>query len=270
MKKLILFTLIALIALFAACVGPSGKGIRIEVKVSSPLKSNQETVLMVNLFNNGDASAKNIEVELSGLSDRWLVDGKTFEGTSIKEIDEIPFLKGKEMKGPLIQWNLKAPSRETSFDYNYQIKVRYNYETNYEGVIKVVSASYFTKKNEKGKVEGNVNSRAPVIIEIVAPEENEELISTGTSVLVKVVVKNVGGGEIVNDKVKIEETRKIECQSDEILFERKEGKQAKEAEIYCNLQVEGLDYETVEPVIKLNYRYEISKEGKIRVEPLPT
>jgi|GEM_PF-5295324 len=270
MKKFIIFTLIALIALFAACVEPAGRGIRIEVKVNSPLKSNQETVLMVILFNNGDAPAKNIQVELSGLSDRWLVDGKPFEGTAIKEVDEIPFLKEKEMKGPLIQWNLKAPSRETSFDYSYKIKVRYDYETSYEGVIKVVSASYFTEKNEKGAVKGNVNSRAPVTIEILAPEENKELISRGTSVLVKVVVKNVGGGEIVNDRVKVEESRKIRCQTNEILFERKEGKQAKVAEIYCNLQVEGLDYETVEPVMKISYRYEILKEGKIRVEPLLT
>ena len=222
MKKLFIFVLIALLAFFAACVGPSGKGIRVEVKVNSPLRSNQETVLMVNLFNGGDATAKNIEVELSGLSDRWLVDGKSFEGTSIKEIDEILSLKGKEVKGPLIQWSLKAPLRETPFDYSYKIKVRYDYTTDYEGVVKVVSPSYFTKKNEKGGVKGNVNSRAPVIIEIVA------------------------------------------------LFERKEGKQAKEAEIYCNLKVKGLDYETVEPIMKISYRYEISQEGKIRVEPLPT
>ena len=270
MKKLFIFVLIALLAFFAACVGPSGKGIRVEVKVNSPLRSNQETVLMVNLFNGGDATAKNIEVELSGLSDRWLVDGKSFEGTSIKEIDEILSLKGKEVKGPLIQWSLKAPLRETPFDYNYKIKVRYDYTTDYEGVVKVVSPSYFTKKNEKGGVKGNVNSRAPVIIEIVAPEENKELISSGTSVVVKVVVKNVGKGEIVNDRVKIEESRKIECRNNEILFERKEGKQAKEAEIYCNLKVKGLDYETVEPIMKISYRYEISQEGKIRVEPLPT
>jgi hypothetical protein len=240
------------------------KGLVMHLDYPVKIGSGQEGELIINLTNDGDSDATLVNATLWGLSDKWrakiILDEKEGEWFKFKEKSKILVGDIKSGEYKTVGWRLEAPEVKEEQEYPFEVEVEYGYSSTFKALIKVVSKEYYEETGETGGIISQSTSDGPLKMEITPIE-----FVDGKKVKVNITINNVGGGEIKNDKLKVEGVKGIKCDTKMVTFENEA------TYVVCDLELpKGIErYRNIEVSVKAPYYvYVISEEGKIKVSPV--
>lgn len=245
--------------------GAAGKGLTIEqIKYKPEVVSEETVIIEAKIKNRGNFDARNVDLEILGLTDEWKIDGETLTPGSPKRIISFPTLLGDPKFNGEEQtaiWTLTAPIKTSPITYPFTIKLTYDYSSKYEALVRVVSPTF----REKGRLIDQKVTPGPISASI----KSDEWRATAGFVNVELTISNVGGGEVLNGVILLSNLKNLICPQEVLRFSSKDSQFEKEVKTTCRINVGSFnDFSDVEISFNLDYRYSIKQDKSIRVKPL--
>lgn len=265
MKRLVIF-LLPMLVLLAGCTTMGGSGSGVIIKSTSILPDGDVEpgmALSLNtvIQNGGVGTAKNVRVEIVGLTDEWSVSpGRTQNVGDMFAADPSRNSPGSETS---VDWTLIAPGKSNDITYTGYVRLTYNYETTLDAQIQAVSMEeYKQNPQNKGGVASQSVTSGPISISVTAPNA---IISGGTGrVPIYFSIQNIGSGKVRNDKLALTITGATCSRTDVTLIE------GKSASVSCSINIAGVNNLKNFPIsVRTTYEYRIESPFSITVLKTP-
>jgi hypothetical protein len=263
-KLVVLFPIVFL----AGCInlGGGGTGSGISIVSFSPSDSSVEpgtpVLLTLVVENRGGADARNIRVELGGLTDDWQIDGRS---RTISDLGHADSARGiTTSPGDSIDWTLVPPGLSNKLDYQAVAQVTYDYSTTLDTLIRATSFDYYrTNKPKTGVIGPSSVSNGPVSISVKAPNS----VFAGSSVPVYFEFHNTASGRVVGPAI---DTLNIQVSGSGVSCAKSSVKliQGKDASVRCDASTGGVStFKDFRVTISISYTYQLTSITTISVLP---
>jgi len=228
-----------------------------------------DVIVPIIVKNVGEKDAKNVEVELLGLTDDWSISpGRKIPLPDLIAAD--PSRGLEEGQQEYKEWIIRGPSKDVELSYDMEAKLTYDYQTVSTSLVRVVSSDYFREKNKGGGLKTSEYTGGPLLVNIKVPTS---VISGGDgTVPIQFEIQNTGGGRVYwpgsdgkggnLDKIKVSVEGISDCADDVRLIDGKSGF------ISCRKSVSGVDdFKDFSVTLTLDYGYYSTAPSSITILP---
>lgn len=246
-------------------IGGKGSALNIEqLRFKPEVFSGESIVIEVKIKNRGIYDAKNVVLNLLGLTDEWKIDGEPLTSNHPKRTVSFPTLLGDpKLNGEeqIAIWQLTVPNKVTTLTYPFTIKLNYDYKSRYEALVRTVSPTF----REKGRLLDQKITPGPIVVSL----KSDEWRVIGTFTSVELTITNSGGGEVVDRIITLKNLKNIECPQTTLTFSTKDSQIEKEITTTCKILTGSVqEFNDIEISFDLEYRYSIKQDKSIKVKPL--
>lgn len=264
MKRWIIFLLPIFVFLAGCTTSGGGSGVIIKsvnILPDGSVEPGMTLSLNALVENSGFGTARNVRLEIIGLTDEWLISpGRTQNIGDMFASDPSRNSPGSEQS---VDWALTAPGKSNDITYTGYVRLTYSYETTLDAQIQAVSMGEYKQnpKNKGGVVSQSVTS-GPISISVTAPNA---IISSGTGrVPIYFSIQNIGSGKVRSDMLSLTVTGATCSRTDVTLIE------GKSASLSCSINTAGVsDLKNFPISIRTNYEYRIESPFSITVLKSP-
>jgi len=277
MRKLAILSVLTLVVFFSGCLRQAGKEVGggtqgVVITSFSPdistIPPGETVTFSLDVENVGGREAKNVKATLYGAANAWTCTPSLDQ--SINSLFPPDPVAGTPGETDTFVWDCTAPDVPTEIPQDFYVDVYYDYTTEATGVLIVAEESYLKSLSSKERQEfystGGLKqlsvSSAPVSIDVVIPRP----LIRGRDLTVRVIIRNVGGGKIVDDKLKSFETSGIDCSIQEGVVKLVRGE---ERTLRCSVSDVGNIVKKAEIpfTIKLEYTYVVQSSTSVTIKP---
>jgi len=264
MKRLLIFLLLILVFL-AGCTTSGGGGSGVIIRSTSILPDGSvEPGIPISLNtivqNSGIGTARNVRLEIVGLTDEWLISpGRTQNIGDMFAADPSRNSPGSETS---VDWTLTAPGKSNDITYSGYVRLTYSYETTLDAQIQAVSSNEYKQSGQKGGIVSQSVTSGPISISVTAPNA---IISGGTGrIPIQFSIQNIGSGKVRSDRLTLTITGATCSRTDVTLIE------GTSASLSCSINTAGVnDLKNFPISVKTSYEYRIESPISITVLKTP-
>ncbi|MEM5821246.1 MAG: hypothetical protein QXP34_02905 [Candidatus Aenigmatarchaeota archaeon] len=204
-----------------------------KVYYDKDVKANTNIEIKVELENRGE-EARNIKVQLIGLSNKWNpypVPPQT-----------LPSLQNKEKKN--VTFTLITPLVDANTTYSFGVYVEYDYSSSYSAMLKL------EKDKQTNTVKATVTNEKMVYeAPLTIKSSNIQVDENNRKIIASFIIRNSGNGEVKNNGKVVITSSGISCETQTTLEEA-------EKEIKCETNIPNFEnIYNLEFSIKLSYTY---------------
>jgi len=262
MKKSIIFLLLIFVFL-AGCTqtsgGGSGPGVVIKSSAVIPtgdVEPGSPLTLDAIIQNDGVATARNVRVDIVGLTDEWGISpGRSQVIGDLFSSDPSRGVAGSEIP---LDWSLTPPGKANDMTYNGYIRVTYSYDTTLDAQIQIVTLQEYKQNGVQGGIIEQSATAGPVSLSAVT---QNAIISGGVGrVPVTISIQNNGPGKIMGDRL-IFTVSGINCLRNDItLIEGTSGT------LSCSIDTSGVaNLKDIPITVRTSYDYWVESPFSITV-----
>ncbi|HLC39865.1 MAG TPA: hypothetical protein VJJ76_03205 [archaeon] len=267
LKKLaLLFPIVFLAGCIQLGGGGAGTGPGLSINSFSPSDTQVEpgttVVLTLILENRGNSIARNIRIELGGLTDDWQIDGRS---RSIPDLDKADPSRGvNTAPRDTLDWTLVPPGLSNKLDYQAVAQVTYDYSTTLDTLIRATSQDYWRTNKPKTGVIGPSNvATGPISVTVKAPNS----VFAGSSVPVYFEFHNTASGRVVGPAI---DTVNVQISGSGISCQKSQVKliQGKDGFLRCDASTGGVStFKDFRVSMTASYAYQLTSITTISVLP---
>jgi len=264
LKKLIVLFPIVLLAGCISIGGTSGTGSGLSIVSFSPSDTTVEpgapVLLTLVVKNQGGDVARNIRVELGGLTDDWQIDGRS---RTISDMDHADSSRGiTTAPEDSTDWTLVGPALSNQLDYQTSATVNYGYSTTLDTLIRASTFdNYRLNKPKTGVIGPSSVSNGPVSISVKAPNS----VFAGTNVPIYFEFHNIASGRVVGPAI---DTLNVQISGSGVSCQKNVVKliQGKDGSLRCDASTSGVaTTKDFRVTISVSYTYSMTATTSITV-----
>ncbi|HDJ96599.1 MAG TPA: hypothetical protein ENG45_00825 [Candidatus Aenigmarchaeota archaeon] len=286
MRKLIVPLALIPLVFFSGCLRQGGKGAGggtqgIVISSFAPdvsvIPPGETVTFSLDVENVGDKEGTSVTAELYGVpfdgDYAWRCVGETTPVDSLYPPDPVSGTPGEVYT---FTWDCTAPNVPTEITQEFYVDVSYGYETDATGTLMVAEEDYLKSLSSKERQEfystGGLKqlsvSSAPVTVDVVIPRPLILREDKSSSLTIRVIIRNVGGGKVDKDTISIKQgdIKGIDC---EIPEEGVKLIRGEERTLRCSIEnIQGIDKKAEVPFsIRLTYTYIVTSSATVTIRP---